>query len=504
MRAPRTWVWAVLLPLLALSGFSCSDDDPTGVRYTAAIEGSITFAEPPSSVYGRATPTSGSENSGSAEFDVEPDGEFSVSLPPGEYLLDFRVRFGDQSRHLYVGDSEVSYSGRIRPIRVDERARTREVHVSLGSLEILVEALPEWEGDEVRLDSPLEAKVGTVENGVATFLDPCVPAGRYTPVLRHGSISYYFPSAQHWLEADTVEVVAGFATSCSFDLTHPARIQGTVDGGERRRHLGVRSTVNGLGAYYELPLDGTFDIPVFYDGEVEVAVSDDTGQIYTITDEEHRPWTFQLTRGGTTRVDVPNWDVRIEFEGVSFIADVAGGVSFRSVDVPISYSRGWGDLEDGIVGLVPPGRYKVEAVVGGCGRPWLTTWYPDAEDSSSGTVVELNDDPASRVLRFELRRAPRIEGHLRYRGTQIGVRGTVSLFEIGSDDGLCPLSMSGRGDGRFLLQGISPGTYFVRARWSTPDGLAEVWYPGVDSREEATPIVLEEGDSMEGIDLWAD
>lgn len=501
MKTLATHVWALLLVALVVCCMSCSKDEPTGVRYTAAIEGSIVFAEPPTWIQGWAAR---SASSGKTTFDVAENGGFSVSLPPGDYVLGFSASFDGQGYRVFVGDSDVSYTSDVPPIRVDERGETKEVNVSLGALEFQIDAPPEWEGEVVRLYSPRELAGLTIENGVASFRDPCVPVGQYTFSLRHGLSDFYFPSSQHRLEADTVDVVPGMTTMCTFDLTRPARIQGRIGGGERSRTLTVRSTAYGLAARYDLPLDGQFDIPVFYDGEVEISVYDGSGQAYQLADDEQRPRTFLLTRGEVTEVDVPDWDVRIEMEGPYSIGDLVGEFHFRSVDVAHSYYRSIGNPRDGVVGLVPPGRYKVEASFGGCAWPWITTWYPNAEDSDSGTVVELTSDPASRVLRFDLRRGAQIEGNFRFRGTQVGVEGQVAVFDAKLDQYRCAYRTSYRGDGRFLLQGLEPGTYVIRATWNSFLASFEQWYPGVDSRDEATPIVLEEGDAVEGIDLWVD
>ena len=485
----------VLVAFVCAVGSSSCSDDPTGPRYTPAIRGSVTFVEAPFYVSMTAISSAGSHF-----VEVEDDGTFSASLPPGVFQLELDIRYADLQRIFYVGESEVSYHDDVRGIEIGVREPSKRIDVQLGSVRVHVQAPEEWEGDVVRLLSgDSDAVRATVSNGEALLFDPCVPMGEQQLVLLNPDFPVYYPGTQDPSVATPILVAPEEQTELDLDLSSPARLHCRFEGGAALS-LRLQGDDFPLGVY-DLGIDPDVSIPLYCEGRIDALLFETSGSIELTEVPGYED--IEVTRGTTTELSTTNWDVVIETDLPDWQDDASARLWFYPVGGSDPIPRILRHYPEPSVGLVPFGSYRIEIEPRSeCGRTWLPTWYPYANSEDDALVVDITGDPTSRRLRFDLREAAKIEGHVRYSGGEVGAAGNVFVY---SDPDLtpdCGFTLLGGGDGRFVVDGLESGTYWCRFRTRWLGEMIDLWYPGVTSFEDATPLVLAEGEAARDIDFW--
>lgn len=490
------------LSLLALSLASCSDD-PAAPDYVGAIEGKITFAVPPDRVMMVALSASESEwgvgaGSGSHPVELGEDGSFSVSLPPGEFLLRLYVSYPDWGTFFFVGQSGPAY--RImdpEPFSVGARSQQIRVDLSLSAIRVHVQARPDQEGTELRFLRTLGSVLVPVENGVAEFYDPCALPGEYRLVVSTDNLIYY-PGTQDPSLAESVDLAPGEQKETDMDLSSPARIDCRIEGGVGDKTLVVRADQGTTLGTYQLGADERTDLPLYYDGTVTFELSDETGTL----DLANVPgWEeFRVTPGQATEFRLDNLDVEIETDLPSWLDQESARLQFL-MDGGVTYTRELANLRSGTVGLIPDGTYRIGIEPEAC-RTWLTTWYPGSS-MEDGIRVDVRSTGGSRRLQFDLRESSRIEGRVRYVGLEFGPPAMVEVFSSPQESPLCTASIPDGSDGAFVLSGLEAGTYFCRATAldEGAEDFGEIWYPGAPTLEGATPIRIGSEETV-NIEFW--
>ncbi|MCA9759514.1 MAG: hypothetical protein KDA27_27210, partial [Candidatus Eisenbacteria bacterium] len=439
---------------------------------------------------------------GSHFVEVDEDGTFSASLPEGAFHLELDVRYADLQRILYVGESGTSTHQPIRWIEIGAREEPKRIDVVLGSLQVRVQAPDEWEGDVVRLLIGASDDVrATVSNGEALLFDPCVPAGEQQVVILNPDYRVYYPGTYDPYAASSILVAPTERTDLDFDLSSPARLHCRIEGGV---DLSLRLDSAGiLLGTYPLGSDPDVVIPLYHEGSIEARLYDSAVSVDLSLLPEYAG--IEVVRGATTDLFVANWDIAVEADLPSWRDRESALLTFHPADGGSPITRSLRYLPEGFVTMVPPGAYRIhiEPMVD-CGRVWLSTWYPDAASEDDGAVVDISDDSDSRRLRFDLREAARIEGQVRVTGGQVGVPGGV--YVVSDPDGGfdCSTYVGSAGDGRFVVDGLESGTYWCRFLTTWLGETIDLWYPGVTSLEDATPLVLGEGAVLRDIDFWVE
>jgi hypothetical protein len=148
------------------------------------------------------------------------------------------------------------------------------------------------------------------------------------------------------------------------------------------------------------------------------------------------------------------------------------------------------------VGPLPFGRYLLGAEhSSGCREDWIPTLC-DSSDMCDAVSVEVDaSDPSPRIS-FPLQRGATIEGLI------VGLPDLVRADLVWEGKSYCDGGEFVFSDGFFAFSGLRPGSYRMRIELRDRTFL---WYPGVESEEEAEVIEIREGEERIWIEMiWPD
>lgn len=158
--------------------------------------------------------------------------------------------------------------------------------------------------------------------------------------------------------------------------------------------------------------------------------------------------------------------------------------------------------EDGAYTVqVRPGDYYVHASAEG----FNGEFYDDADNLSSATVVEVVADSHTTDIDFELTPRGSISGTVADAATEEPIAGAVVQAFLDDPYGILEVAprivgFRARTDssGQYTIANLPEGEYIVRAL--SDDYLTE-YYEEADNKGDATPVLVEEGANVEGIDF---
>lgn len=153
-----------------------------------------------------------------------------------------------------------------------------------------------------------------------------------------------------------------------------------------------------------------------------------------------------------------------------------------------------------------PGDYFVMASVYD-GWQSVARWYPNVstEDSAKAVTVQLNVDLAN--IDFAL---PIVTGSSTIGGrvTTDDGRALIGAFievmpATSAPDSIWKVWAYGHTDntGHYVVPKLPPGKYFVHAQYWEDNRFGEQWYLNAASREQATPVALDEAQKIDNIDF---
>jgi hypothetical protein len=158
-----------------------------------------------------------------------------------------------------------------------------------------------------------------------------------------------------------------------------------------------------------------------------------------------------------------------------------------------------------ITGL-PDGAYRLSAfacTISGC----ETRWWPDAMIPSDAEEVIVEGGVAVQgAINFIL---PLRIGSATISGLVRNMDGTplkdayVSAHTANSAGNLRGFGGWAQTDstGKYVIRQLFEGSYLLQASYYSADSTGSAWYDGVDSMEEATPVVVAANENREGIDF---
>ncbi len=145
-----------------------------------------------------------------------------------------------------------------------------------------------------------------------------------------------------------------------------------------------------------------------------------------------------------------------------------------------------------------PGKYTLQAESGN----YLTEFYQNAADFQSATALIISDSTQITDIIISLEPAGSISGSVTY--TDGHPLAGAMLFAISTEN--TDMSASGTAavsapDGRYVLGNLKPGSYFVKAVFMEGMGYREQWWRGDSSAGPRTPLKVERGATIAGIDF---
>ncbi len=161
------------------------------------------------------------------------------------------------------------------------------------------------------------------------------------------------------------------------------------------------------------------------------------------------------------------------------------------------------------------GRYRIDLLPGDYfvmasaynGWQSVVRWYPNVStpDSAKAVAVELNVDLAS--IDFAL---PIVAGSSAISGQVTADNGRAlagAFIEVmpatSAPDSIWKVWAYGHTDsaGHYAVTKLPPGKYFVHAQYWEDNRFGEQWYLNAASREQATPVALDEAQKIDNIDF---
>lgn len=176
----------------------------------------------------------------------------------------------------------------------------------------------------------------------------------------------------------------------------------------------------------------------------------------------------------------------LPLEGISVTARAYGGVTQI------------GTLTDGTFAFtsLSPGSYEI-GFFPGPNKPYASEYYNNVYPTPAATLVTVVDGQMTTGIDAALEPGGTIAGRITLGSDGSGIAGVQVCAEETALSNCNPTAA----DGSYLLYGLPPGTYRVKAGWSQAYGLR---YYGGPTSTTATPVVMAAGAAITGIDvtLW--
>lgn len=320
----------------------------------------------------------------------------------------------------------------------------------------------------------------------------------------------WWDGAQRADDADPVAVATGqHVTGIDAQLppaNEPGRIRGTLVDPLGDPLANVRVTarpVDGIGSYLEVTTgaDGTYELKV-------------------------RPGAYRVTfRASTAGVLTSEWYDDVPTMASATVLDVNPGASLDGIDadLPIGGSLHGnlpgggsvqlesleGDLLESSVGTSADGRWSLTNVRPGSYRVVVhpstgpRQYVPGTFDPTAATVVEVSARSSTTGLDTDVRPGGSIIGTVTDGGLPLTNR-WVTLWRDGSE-----VAWAATGpDGAFEHAGLAPGTYQVAfhaeselcQEWYCPVPDVVQWFDGAATVDDATDVVVVDGQVTSGVD----
>ena len=471
--------WFVVNAALLVIGLGgCQDDEHFDVP--APLWGYITGPDGPLEAVVDAT-----GNRTLAIAYTDSTGRYELPLAAGTYRIRVAIRhFGD----LYLASdmrfrlrdadpdwAELEIGPLMDPIRKD---------VELASCQIRLDGLDFHEGREVTAAFSGQQSAALVSGGSATLRFPLVAEGDHLLEIEGAFVpGTYLESA-----AERFHVRAGERAVFQTAITAPpAVVQGSVV--DPLRFASEIECISSSRTRSVLPdSTGEFSFAT-WEGEASFRALTENGSFGLSRIGDGEPESFSLVLGETRTLPpfvLPGVSVSpVGKPGVGaifWIRDEAGNV--RS-DEFAPYA----------LGPLPVGRHLLGVSHrDSCRYDWMPTSC-ESPESCDAIPIEVDLAPLATQVEFPLSDGAVVEG--RILGLQSWESSEVRLFR---DENSSCSTLSSTIDGYFVFRGLHPGSYRLRFEIS---GEA-LWYPGVDSEEEAETIEILETEAAWIEMAWPD
>ncbi len=150
------------------------------------------------------------------------------------------------------------------------------------------------------------------------------------------------------------------------------------------------------------------------------------------------------------------------------------------------------------VGPIPLGTFYLSCRALNFGR----IFYPNTPDPEQAQSLEITTpDQTITGITFNLPPGGNIAGIITLDTGEAAFGTMVDVYEIGSDSSIA-MGMVFNFDGSYIVEGIAPGNYVVRAdpSFASPGYMPE-YYDDKPTAESANPVTVQPGQTTEGIDF---
>ncbi|MFQ5866145.1 MAG: carboxypeptidase regulatory-like domain-containing protein [bacterium] len=482
---------------------------------------------------------------------IESNGEYIIdNLEPGDYYVlavteGYIPKFYDNVSSFYEAT----------PVPVHDREVTKGIDffmekVSPGMASVSGVVMSEGDGEPIANahvnffspDNPfLNGRAETSEDG--SYLITGLKTGKYyASASARGFLIEFFEEAASFEEADLIEVVEPYETSnINFTLTLGGTISGVVinDDGTAIAEALVEAATEIL---YRDPTTSD-SLVIYHHG---FAYTDENGEYhidglptgsYFVYAQAWNRWAYTIewydnASSPEEATPVPV-EVGQETPGIDFqlslpfaFGEIVGKVTDSQGDpIAAAYVQAQAPFPDpdGRVQMwayaytdkdgnyrienLPNGRYLVSASVQ-IGWQFVQRWWPDAETPDQAEPVEVNGETDLVPIDFTL---PITMGTATISGRVLSNSGLPLAFafiQVSPED---PSTDAASGavwayaysdsSGYYQVDHLPVGTYFAQAQYWENQSFAQQWYDHAESRTDATPIHLVDGDRRDDINF---
>ena len=470
-----TWRFAwftVSASILGLSFAACGDENDIEVH--TPIWGYVTGPDGPL----RARVSASGEYPTYAFAHTDANGRYELPVAPGSYTLGVTVA---DFFIYYLEDGSFGLQGTPARVELEPLANPLRMDIRLSSARVTVERLDYWEGREIAVAFGGADTTARVVGGAAAFDLPVVAPGNHFLELDEA----FVPGTHLRDGATRFSVAAGERAEIHAAMTvEPTLVDGTLlDPLEFARELRCRIPERSI--YVNPDSTGRFSIALWGS-----SVSFEVGRFGLSHRMDGVADVFSLVPGEI--LELPPFVL----PGVSVTPAglLSEEIQFWIRENPADSVWAWGDdWPPYVLGPLPLGRYLLGAEHS---WPCLVEWVPTRCDSTElcdAVSIELGADSPFPTVSFPLRKGAAIEGVIL--GAVPWRLREVRLWQSGKL--VCPNSPVYE-DLTFSLSGLFPGSYQIQFEY---DDHRLLWYPGVESDEEAEVIEIRENEELIWIEM---
>ena len=490
----------ILITVLTLS--SCGNETPTMCSFegVGALEGYLLSSGQGLSAEIRARAMEGPSDGRVLSTTMsDSTGWYRLELATGLYRLEVK------------NGASLVYPHETRDIiRVLPRVFRKDL--VRGRVVIRVGMPEEFEGERPSLwiqgpDFRFGFQHGTVQDGWLQLVFPALQPGSFIMELKIRGLNgqFFLPGTMDSYAADSLTVDTERITTYEVDFRDTyASVSGSVTGSwqewrewgsEPMNVVAYSSDLQFLGST-QCSIDGSYTYGTFLPQEIRLKSThrgvDQWLGVESIGDQG----VFDLQPGDRiTGVDLVECGFQVRLDGPGNLAyhepsvtlfDEAGNQYTPNVynENPFSISN------------LRPGRYFLH-LDGYCDNQiWAPQWYEGAEMMADATPIDLVEGEF-QLIAMTLVEGDHIEGEILTPDSERPDNVQCGLFDFDGES-LCRDWNSWRrfDDGLFDFKGLPNGEYFLAAR---TDRFAYWWYPGTENFDEATPIIIENHESVTGL-----
>ncbi len=346
-----------------------------------------------------------------------------------------------------------------------------------------------------------------------------LPAGEYyirvTPPEGQNYISEYYDNAVSYFGAVTVEVgdEDWTATGIDFDLEVGGAISGYVREGDDTTPVSgvyVEAYCSSTGAWNSASTepDGTYTINGLPDGDYRVVVFSAEGQNYI---SEY--YNNKLSNAQADLVSIN--EAAMNVTGINFLLEkggsISGTVTYSGNPVEDMYVSAYTSSLDGGRGQaftdadgrytlngMPDGAYYV-AVIPDDSQDYIREYYNNSYSYSDADLVVISNAGDVTGIDFSLEVGGSISGHV-YESDGKTPISDIGVHAYSDSTGVSELSFTDA-DGKYLINGVPDGSYFVAVFPFGEQNYVSEYYNNAYFYADADPVTVSGAGDITGIDF---